>query len=270
MGRAARLTLTTIAGAALAACVGTTGGQLLSFPAAAAGPEDAVAGQPLSFVSDLGWDVTLTEAKVHVGAMYLNQSIPVSGSQGTPCILPSTYVAQVTSGLDVDALSPVPQPFPDDGSGVTVPPALAGQVWLTGGDVNTIGDPDPPVKVLVLEGTAAKGGVTMPFTGSITIDKNRQVATTSGAAGGDPICQERIVSPVSASVNLETRGGLLLRIDPRHLFTNVDFGSLAPSGASFAFSDDPTSAAYTQASRNLYANLHSTSGLYTFEWDDAL
>jgi hypothetical protein len=254
----------------LVACVGTTGGQLVSFPAAASGPADAVAGQPLSFVSDMGWNVTLTEAKLHVGAMYLNQSIPVSGSQGTPCILPSTYVAQVTTGLDVDLLSPDPQRFPSDGSGVTVPPALAGQVWLTGGDVNTIGDPSPPVAILTLEGSASKAGVTKPFTGQITIDKNRQVATTSGAAGGDPICQERIVSPIPTSVAIETHGGLLLRVDPRLLFVNVNFGLLPPSGTSFAFSDDPTSADYTQPSRNLYANLHSASGLYTFAWDAAL
>jgi hypothetical protein len=51
---------------------------------------------------------------------------------------------------------------------------------------------------------------------------------------------------------------------------NVNFALLAPSGSVFAFSDDPTSAAYTQPSRNLYQNLHSGGGLYTFGWDDDL
>jgi hypothetical protein len=255
---------------AAVACSGTTGGQLLSFPAAAAGPADAVAGQPLAFMSDMGWQVVLTRASLHVGAMYLNQSFPVSGAQSTECILPGTYVAQVTSGLEVDLLSPAPQPFPGRGAGTTVPPALAGQVWLTGGDVNTAGDPNPPTPVLTLAGSATKGATTIPFEGTITIADNRQSSGT--VAGGDPICKERIVSPIPASIVVSATGGLLLRIDPRQLFLNVNFGLLpAPQGGGpYTFSDDPASSDYTQPSRNLYANLHSAGGLYTFLWDGAL
>jgi hypothetical protein len=251
------------------ACVGTTGGQLVTFPAAVAGAVDASPGSPFRFATDLGWNVVLTEATLHVGAVYLNQSAPVSGAQSTDCILPGTYVAQVTSGIDADLLSPDLQPFPGTGSGTTIPPALAGQVWLTGGDINTVSDPSPPTAILVITGTAVNGATTIPFTGRITIASNRQTSG-SAAAGGDSICKERIVSPIATSVAVGTTGGLVLRIDPRQLFVNVNFALLAPSGNAFAFSDDPTSAAYTQPSRNLYQNLHSGGGLYTFEWDDDL
>jgi hypothetical protein len=252
-----------------AACVGTTGGQLVTFPAAVAGPVDASAGRPFEFKTDLGWNVVLTEARLHVGAVYLNQSAPVSGAQSTDCILPGTYVAQVTSGIDADLLSPSLQPFPGPGSGTTIPPALVGQVWLTGGDVNAVSDPSPPTAILAVAGTAVSGVMTIPFTGRITIASNRQ-ASGSAAAGGDSICKERIVSPVATSVAVGTTGGLVLRIDPRQLFVNVNFALLPPSGSGFAFSDDPTSDAYTQPSRNLYQNLHSGGGLYTFEWNDDL
>jgi hypothetical protein len=251
------------------ACVGTTGGQIVTFPAAVAGPSYADPGRSFRFTTDLGWDVVLTEATLHVGAVYLNQSAPVSGAQSTDCILPGTYVAQVTSGVDADLLSPSLQRFPGTGSGTTIPPALVGQVWLTGGDVNTVSEPSAPTAILVVAGTAVNGAMTIPFTGRITIASNRQTSG-SAAAGGDSICKERIVSPIATSVAVGTAGGLVLRIDPSQLFVNVNFALLAPSGSGFAFSDDPTSAGYTQPSRNLYQNLHSGGGLYTFEWNNDL
>ena len=244
-----------------AACVGTTGGELLSFPAAAAGPEDAVAGQPLTFVTARGWHVVLKEATLHVGALYLDQSQPVSGSQGTNCILPSTYVAQVTSGLDVDLLSPALALFPTQGQGTTIPPALVGQVWLTGGDINAATD---PTRILFLEGTAYDAsGSAFPFTANITIEAS---ANTGAAAGQDPVCAQRIVS-VPVVLNVQTSGGLLLRVDPRLLFVNVDFSQLAPSGAGYAFSSDPTA---NQPSFNLYQNMRSTAGVFVFSWSDSL
>jgi hypothetical protein len=262
-----------LAGAASASCVGTTGGALVTFPAAAAGIAGADAGGAFEFTSDEGWDVVLTTATLHIGAVYLDQSQPVSGSQGTTCILPGTYVGQVTptlsvaAGLEVNLLSAAPQPFSVQGQGTTLPEALVGQLWLTGGDVNTVVDNTP---ILVLAGTATKAGTTIPFSGTITIGSNRTTTSASGAAGGDPICKERIVS-VPTALYVATSGGLLVTIDPRQLFLNVDFSQLTmgPNG-SYAFSDDPTSSNYTGPSRNLYQNLHSAGSLYTFSWSPSL
>lgn len=64
-------------------CVGQTGGQTVVFSVAAAGPTDASAGQ-LAFTSG-GFDVVLTQAKLHIGAVYLDQAAPVSGAQATDC-----------------------------------------------------------------------------------------------------------------------------------------------------------------------------------------
>ena len=56
-------------------CVGTTGGDLVTFSAVASGPTDVSGGQ-LEFVTDRGWHIVLTRAVAHVGAIYLNLHSP--------------------------------------------------------------------------------------------------------------------------------------------------------------------------------------------------
>jgi hypothetical protein len=265
-----RAWLFALAVATVSGCVAQTGGQTVDFQVAAAGPADAVAGQPLSFTTSAGWNVVLTQAKLHIGAVYLDESRPISGGQATGCYLTGTYVAQETSALDVDLLNPGLQMFPAKAHGITDPPALFGQVWLTGGDINTSVDTTP---ILVVAGTATSaslpGGPSFPFTGTVTISSNHQAAS-SGAAGGDPICKARIVTPIDA-VPIEATGGLLLRIDPRDYFTGVDF-SQPPADAttgSYAFSNDPNGAGYSPTGFQLFTNLHQTAP-YTFSWTNSL
>jgi len=242
----------------LTACSGSTGSDLVTFSAAAAGPADTPVGQPVDFVNDRGWHIVLTGAVLHVGAVYLNQSMPVSGAQNTSCILPGTYVAEVTTGMDVNLLSSEPQTFPRPGDGITIP-ALAGQVWLTSGPINDVADATPILQVL---GSADQNGTSFSFTGTITIGSNRAPGDSTALAGANPICKQRIVSPIPTSVTPVKGGSLLLRIDPREpLFTNIDFGSVPPPSGAYTFFDDSSD----QPSLNLYNNLRS-SGPYHFEW----
>src|SRR5437879_3036893 len=74
------------AGGLASGCIGSTGGDVFSFDAAASGPKDAHAGEPLDFTTERGWHVVLTKATMHVGALYLDLSEPVSGAQNTSCI----------------------------------------------------------------------------------------------------------------------------------------------------------------------------------------
>lgn len=247
---------------AMLSCVGTTGGQLVDFPAAAAGAEDAIS--PLVFdettIGGHTFHVALTTATLHIGALYLDQAMPVSGAGDTDCILPGTYTAEVLDALDVDLLSASPQSFPSLGHGTTTP-ALAAQVWLTGADVNAITD---VTKILVVAGTARDdGGVVYPFTGTITIRTNRIPSNVT--TGANPPCKQRIVSPIPTTTSVQTMGGLLLRVDAKALFANVDFSLLPNVASTYVFSDDPTSTAYTQPSINLWTNLRS-AGTYTFTW----
>ncbi len=256
------------------ACVGTTGGELLDFSAAAAGAEDATS--PLAFdettIAGHAWHVTLTQATLHIGAVYLDQSLPVSGAGDTTCILPSIYTAEVlgtasdggANGLDVDLLSSAPQSFPSLGHGTTTQ-SLAAQVWLTGGDVNALED---ETKILTIVGSASDDtGATFPFAGSITIGTNR--IPTNQTTGANPPCKQRIVSPIPTTTSVESTGGLLVRIDARRLFDDVDFSALPNANGTYTFSDDPSSASYTEPSINLWTNLHA-SGTYAFIWSQSL
>lgn len=251
--------------APLSACVGTTGSDLVTFEAAAAGPAEAVAGEPFVFTSGRGYRVTLTRAKLHVGAVYLNRARPVSGAQATSCILPGIYVAEVTEGLDVDVLSPAPQPFPAKGEG-TADRAIVGEVWLTHGDVDATDDPGV---ILDVAGTAERDGGVFPFEGNLTIGANRvpPIADPS-LPSAHPICKERIVSPIDVSLTPKNGGSLLLRIDPRGWFTNVDFAALdrvsdAPPLYAFADETEPGPNA------SLYHGIQARTGVYQFSWIDS-
>jgi hypothetical protein len=243
----------------LGGCVGTTGGDLFPFEATASGPA-ASDGQGYSFESGRGYAVSLTRARVHVGAVYLNRGRATSVASDTSCTLAGIYVAEVTSGLDVDALSPEPQAFPVLGQG-TADLAHTGEVWLTSGDVNATSDSRV---VLDVAGTATRGDRSYPFEARLTIGANRlETPPNPALPGAKPICKQRIVTPIPVNA-VPARGGKLhLRIDPAGFFGNVDFSTLSAS-ADGVFRFDDASA--TQASANLYAGLRASTGTYQIEF----
>jgi hypothetical protein len=251
-------------------CNGTTGFELANFYAAARGPSDAVKGQPYRFDLD-GQHVTLLSATLHVGALYLTQSVPTSGGGPAPCVLPGTYdgvfVGQVRGGGDIDLLDPSPQPLSVTGEGSTVP-AATGQVWLTHGDVNTANDPLP---ILTITGSVVSNGTARTFSGGLTVN-SKDCSTGSGSSSSNAllpgevqICQARIIQGVHADLTLAQAGTLVLVIDPKLLLLNVDLTQLPVSAGcptDGCFSCDGN---YNKPSGNLLANLQST-GPYRFEW----
>ena len=246
----------------LAGCDGTTGGARVSFEAAAAGPSFATGG-PLSFPSGSGYQVILTRATLHLGAIYLNQTVPTSGSQETSCILPGTYVAQVLSQVDVDVLSPKLQRFPRSGQGVAQE-AKAGELWLSSGDINNL---DDRTVIDDAQGTATQGGQSYPFEARITIGRNRQIPTRDPAyPGANPICKQRIVSPIATELTPQEGGTLLLRIDPRGWFDTVDFAQVpkvSDTPLLYRFSDLNDNAADLSLFQN---GLRARAGAYSLSW----
>lgn len=261
-----RHALALLASAALsAACIGTTGSDVVSFRAFAAGPADAPEDAPargLSFVNGLGWSITLTRAKVHIGAVYLNRSAPISGGQERACFLPGVYVGEVLGGVTVDALSPVLQPLGAGGTG-TADHAVTGEVWLTGGRVDA---PDDRTVIADVAGTATRGAEALRFEGTVTIGKNRAAEQTDPARPGQrPLCAERIVTPIPVSITPEEGGALVVRADPRAWFANVDLGALEPAAGEADPRRIPDDAS-TQPGINLYRGLRAAVGAYQFEW----
>ncbi len=243
-------------------CVGSTGGDLLSFRAFAAGPPDAVAGSPYAFTSSRGFAITLTRAKLHVGAVYLNRARPTSVSSETACTLAGIYVAQVSGPADVDVLDPSLQPFSVEGF-ATTDFAPTGEVWLMGGDINTAAD---PTVILDVAGIASKDGADYPFEAALTIGDNRLPAVADPALpGSKPICKQRVVTPIETSITPSSGGQLVLRVDPRGLFANVDFTRLEKDGDVYRFLDSNDD----QPSLNLYLGLRASAGTYSLAWEPA-
>ena len=242
-------------------CVGTTGSDLVNFPAYAAGPDGADPTHPLVFESGRAWKVTLTKAQMHIGAVYLNRSLPTSGAQETNCVLPGLYVADVGGHVDVDVLSGQLQPFAVRGTG-TADVALAGEVWLMNGDVNAA---DDATVIVDLAGTAEKDGVVRPFDGKVSIGKNRAIPVKDPAQpGSNPICKQRIVSPIPIQLTPRNGGALLLRIDPRGWFSNVDFSALQGTGdpPTYRFADTNDN----QPDTALFDGIRTRVGVYQFTW----
>lgn len=247
----------------LVACIGTTGSDLVTFQAFAAGPANANR-EPITFTNGRGWTITLTKGKLHIGAVYLNRSVPVSGGQERECFLPGIYVGQVLRGLDVDVLSATPQPFPVRGTG-TEDLAVTGELWLTGDRIDALDDRTPILEVV---GTAVRGDESMRFEGTITIERTgyrAPAANDPARPGANPLCAERIVTPIPISITPRDTGALLVRVDPRGWFANVELGELEKVSAESDLRRFPAENT-GQPATNLYRGLRSASGVYSFEW----
>lgn len=246
---------------ACASC-GSTGGELLELEAFAAGPEGLVAGQPYVFVTDRGYEVTLSAASLHIGAVYLNRSVPTSVSSDTSCYLAGQYVAEVAGGVDVDLLDSELQPFSVRGF-ATTDRARTAEIWLTGGDLDAETDPTVIARV---EGVAARGAERYPFEATITISDNRAIPPSDPAQpGARPICKQRVVSPIAVDLTPEPGGSLLVRVDPAGWFDNVSFDQLElvdDDPPLYRFRDD----SLDQPSRNLFNGLRANAGVYQLEW----
>jgi hypothetical protein len=248
---------------ALSGCVGTTGGDVFSFEAFAAGPA-AADGTAYAFDAR-GYAVTLERARIHVGAAYLNRAVPTSGAGlDTSCTLAGIYSAEVPAELEVDALSPELQPFPALGQ-ATADAAFTGEVWLNHGDID---DPGDTTVILDVAGSAEKDGVLYPFEGKLTIGENRVRAAPPATPGAHPICKERVVTPIAVNVAPARGGRLVLRIDPARMFANVDFAELTTSRDGVLLFDDSRETEdhpVDQPSKALYQGLRSTS-TYALSW----
>lgn len=251
----------------LSGCVDSTGNALVTFTATAGAAPDvgAAQGQPLRFTTPRGFDVTLTTARVFVGAMYFSTVEPMtaSGSLEAPCVAPGITTGEVRGGLEVDALDPTPQPFPVDGFGSDLPTRSA-SLWLTNGDVNAS---DERLVVLRVEGVATRGAETYPFTGSLRIGSNRVTPPRNPALpSSNPLCEQRIVTPIAFDTTLSQGATVRLFVDPRAFFASVNFATLEQVSTlppAFRFRDDAATA--EQADTALFNALRANAGPYRLE-----
>jgi hypothetical protein len=99
-------------------------------------------------------------------------------------------------------------------------------VWLVG-ETNDVNAMDDTTVIVALAGTATGGGKTYPFQASVTIGSNRAIPVSDPSQPGlNPICKQRIVTPIPTDLALHQGGALFLTVDPSGFFTNVDFSLL--------------------------------------------
>ncbi len=248
----------------LVSCVPSTGGKLVSFNATASGPDDAVKGQPYVFSTPEGYQVTLTNAELFIGAVYLNQNNPANYQVEPACILPGIYSGELRTSLWVDALNPEPQPFLQKGHG-TDSPTLAAELWLSSGDVQSESADDVIFKA---RGTARRGADEWAFSVAFSIGPNRRVPPRDPALPGtNPLCKQRIVSPIAAPLTLSEGGTLQLRLQPKRWFEAVDFAQLRESQKSegvYQFKDSASEGG--QPDLALYNGLRTNRGPYVFDF----
>ena len=234
--------LTAILVAVLAGCADPAGPQRVRFAVEAAGPARDAA-QALTFTTDQGWSITLSEARVALGPLYLNTLAPLEGDRRSPIrrriedlLLPSAYadgeshlasgriVGQVTTQVEVDALDPTLVALPGGGDGVNEP-ALTAEVWLYNRD-GALGG-----AAVRVAGTARRDEQEIAFEGSLVIDQG-----LVGAGGS--LDAARKVRGIPAAVTLVEGGALRVRVDPRGWFDGADFRELtgaAPRDGRYRF-----------------------------------
>jgi hypothetical protein len=255
------LTLLCAAACLLGGCVSSTGGELIEFEAAAVGDEAS-----RHFVSSLGYEVRLEEARLFIGALYLNQSAPGNYTQGASCVLPGIYSAEVRGGLRVDALSEERQAFSVKGNGTTEP-SRAGELWLASGSIDAAND---TTVILEVRGEAERDGRRWPFEAALTIGQNRLESPSNPALpGSNPLCRQRIVAPIPlpGELKLKNQGLLLLKVKPSAWFDKVDFSKFPEEGASLYRFEDRTAG---QPDNALYSGLRAHSGPYHFSFEEPL
>lgn len=223
-------------GVAGAACNGTTGDQLITFSAFAAGASGAdkpFTTGPYDTSGNPTYSVQLLRASMHIGALYFDESPPSTGFDTPECITPDIYAAQVPGGIDVNLLSTNPQAFSVGGNG-SADDALSWDLWLTNGDID---GPNLGVHIVDLVGVATRlsdhkafsfGAIVTinPVTGDVA-GARLTPATNDNLPGQYPICKERILAIGLASPLSFFQGGTLrVTIDPRVWFNNpIDFAS---------------------------------------------
>lgn len=249
-----RPTLTALLLAATLGCSnGSTGSGLVSLAAFAAGPE-GLAGE-YDFETEAGYHVLLTQATLRIGAVYLNRNVPAPGAQEQRCVMPGLYVAEVTAGLRVDALSGAIQPFPVPAQALEEQGRSA-ELWLKGDDVD-LNAPDDATPIVELRGHAERGEESWPFEAELTIGRNRRVPDPDPARpGANPICGERIVSPIPVDLRPRAGARLIVRVDPARWFRDVDFEAFTAEdrvGERYRFRDAPSGTPSTA----LYHGVHA-------------
>jgi hypothetical protein len=242
-------------------CIQSTGGNVVTFQMSASGDNQVVSGGPLTFVTARQYEVTLTQAKLFIGAVYFSAQNPQNYQLETSCIQPGVYTGEIRAPITINLLSPEAIDFQIEGNGTDLLTQSA-EIWLSESVVNA---ESSSKEILSVAGIARKGLEKIPFTGRLTIGRNRKLPLRNAALpGSNPICQQRIVAPIPFETTLTNESRIRIQIDPRAFFSSVEFLELSKTDAGErVFLDDGNSP--LQPDQALFNALTASSGPWRFE-----
>jgi hypothetical protein len=262
-------------------CTASTGGERFPFEASAGGV-DPPGGEPFTFVTQTGWQVTLSQADVTLGPVYLNVIPPLRVSRSFGDLLVPNAWAQSESHLDAgriagemlaqvsfSAVSAALVRFPTTGT-MTSEPIRTAEVWFY---------PEPGVAPEATEidtvafevrGEATRDGAEVRFRGSLVLNDDWLSEQAEGSRGAQPITTIRKVRGIPAAFSPSAGGRLEIRFDVTRLFRGAEFGNLEanpsdPDGTKLLVQAKSGRVTRDQVMTNLYQGLRELE-TYSVRW----
>lgn len=267
------------------ACVGTTGGEKFEFDAYIGGIDRAM-DFPYKIVNEYDWEVTLTQADITIGPLYLSTGTPLGGVTSSwrwwslvrmahadeSHLGGGRIVGEVLGQIRFSALSSSLERFPVKGV-ISTEAVRSAEVWF-----------DPPASVpsetlkiatvaLEIAGEAKRDGEHIKFHGKLTLNDDWLPSDPVGGKASSSITEVRRVRKIPASFTPSPGGHLEIRVDLAPLLTSVDFAAIQqnpkdpadPSVRWLVQSKGGVGAA-DQVMRGLYQGLRSSRGTYLIAW----
>jgi hypothetical protein len=263
-------------------CASNTGSKRFAFEASAAGVVLTEAG-PFTFTNQTGWNITLTEADVTLGPVYLNVIPPLRGTarrtfdwfipsanaQASEHLDTGRRVGEVLGQVTFSALSSELVPFPVQGT-LTEEEVRTVEVWFYPAPGVSPDTTQIDTVALSVAGEAARAGLLVAFRGVLVLDETWLADQPTGTRGSQSIAEIRQVRGIETSFLPHEGGHLELRFDITRLFRGADFSRLAdsPTGPDGRVELVQARSGRDQVMTNLYQGLREANGTYAVQWID--
>jgi hypothetical protein len=219
-------------------CTASTGSERFSFEASVGGPA-AANGEAFTFPTQTGWQVTLSQADVTLGPVYLNVIsplrrtgmrlgewlVPNAWAQGEGHLDEGRVVGEVLSQVTFSAISSELVHFPASGT-LTAEQIRTAEVWFFPEPGVAPETTDIDTVALEVRGVARREDREVRFRGSLILNDDWLAEQAAGSRALQPITAIRKVRGIPAGIQPSEGGRLEIRLDITRLFRGAEFANL--------------------------------------------
>jgi len=262
---------------------GSTGSVRFAFDARIAGVARDVT-QPLTFVNERGWTITLEKANVTVGPVYLNVIAPLRDDESS--FVPwigvrrafgdddhlgaGRDVGEVLGQVTFDALSPSFTSFAVQGT-MTQEQVRTAEIWFWPPPDQTPEAVNIDSPVIDVAGEAVRGDVAVRFRGALILNDAWTSDAKPGERSAQPVTALRKLRGIPTSFFPTEGGALEIRFDIRPLFRGADFSNLASNpadkdGRKILIQSKTGKFTTDQVMRNVFQGLRASTGTFAVRW----